>query len=192
MPFDHFNFIAPLYDRIFNYYPSPDLNRFLNLPTHGRLLDLGGGTGRVSQSLRGFASQALVVDFSRKMLKQAATKSLLTVCARGEQLPFQRSTFSRVLMVDALHHVQNQVDTINELCRVIEPGGRIVILEPDIQHFRVKLVALFEKVMLMRSHFLSGAEIVDLFPSEGGKVEVHREGINILMVYETVEYQSLV
>ncbi len=57
-------------------------------------------------------------------------------------------------MVNALHHVCNQQETVNELWRTLQPGGRIVIEEPDVRTFAVKLFALGEKLALMRSHFL--------------------------------------
>jgi len=41
----------------------------------------------------------------------------------------------------------------------------IVIQEPDIRKFSIKLIALAEKIALMRSHFLSSAEIAGLFRS---------------------------
>jgi len=43
-------------------------------------------------------------------------------------------SFDRVLMVDALHHVVNQAETICELYRVLKPGGRLVIEEPDLRN----------------------------------------------------------
>jgi len=183
---DHFGFLAPFYDSVIKYSPSPRLNRIAALPTSGRLLDVGGGTGRVSQTLSGLAGQILVADLSAGMLRQAASKELETACAHSELLPFPARTFDRVLMVDAFHHVCDQAETARELWRVLEPGGRIVILEPNIRHFSVKLIALFEKAALMRSHFLTGPEIAALFSCNGnnGNVDIEREGYNIWVVIE--------
>ncbi|MCK4801532.1 MAG: hypothetical protein KAS84_06045, partial [Anaerolineales bacterium] len=61
--------------------------------------------------------------------------------------------------------------------RVLKPGGRIIIEEPNIQHWGVKLVALGEKIALMRSHFLDPAEITDLFRSFPGEKQTHLENI---------------
>ena len=47
---------------------------------------------------------------------------------------------------------------------VLKPGGLLVIEEPDIRTFGVKLIALAEKLLLMRSHFLAPDEITKLFP----------------------------
>jgi len=46
---------------------------------------------------------------------------------------------------------------------VLKAGGLLVIEEPDIRAFGVKLIAFFEKLLLMRSRFLAPDEIVELF-----------------------------
>lgn len=71
-------------------------------------------------------------------------------------------------MVDALHHVIDHADSAREMLRVLKPGGVLVIEEPDIRTFGVKLIALAEKLLLMRSHFLAPNEIAKLF-AEGEK-----------------------
>jgi demethylmenaquinone methyltransferase/2-methoxy-6-polyprenyl-1,4-benzoquinol methylase len=100
------------------------------------------------------------------MLAEARQKNLPAVSTQTECLPFPDGTFDRVLMVDALHHVLNQAETIRELYRVLKLGGMLVIEEPDIRTFPVKLIAVAEKLALMRSHFLSPSQIARLLPSE--------------------------
>ncbi len=166
MPFDHFDFIAPLYNRIGDYSSLDVMIEAADLPTDGRLLDAGGGTGRVAFALRDQAAQVVVADVSLGMLGFAASKpGLRAAAAQSELLPFPDNSFDRIVMVDAFHHVIRQADTARELVRVLKPGGRIVIEEPDIRSFGVKLIALGEKLMLMRSHFLAPDQIAALFDS---------------------------
>ncbi len=107
------------------------MGRSFGVPFEGRLLDVGGGTGRVAQSL-GCATCALTVaDVSRKMLKLAKAKpGLVSVCCAAEALPFPSKSFERIIMVDALHHVASQPATAGELWRILKPGGRLLIEEP--------------------------------------------------------------
>ena len=168
--FDHFGLAAPFYESFIHPgVPEKTLEQ-LSIPAGAFVLDAGGGTGRVAQFLRGQAAQVVVVDQSFKMLREAHKKEgLNTACSDTERMPFRDNIFDRILMLDALHHVVNQLETINELCRILAPGGRIVIEEPDIRAFGVKLLALAEKLALMRSHFLSPHQIASLVdPAEPG------------------------
>ena len=85
-------------------------------------------------------------------------------------------------MIDALHHVCDQQQTANELWRVLKPGGRIIIEEPDIHHWAVKLVALGEKLALMRSHFLDSEGIIALFNDYPGQKKSIQEGHNTWII----------
>lgn len=153
--FDHFRFIAPLYDRFFAPPDPARLLETLGLPTTGRLLDIGGGTGRVTAQLAPYVDQVVLLDETAAMLQQAQTKGLCCpAVAQAERLPFAGNSFERVLVVDALHHFAHQRQALREMARVLRPGGRLVVEEPDLRRRPVKLVALAEKLMLMRSHFL--------------------------------------
>ncbi|MGE5123169.1 MAG: class I SAM-dependent methyltransferase [Acidobacteriaceae bacterium] len=175
--FDHFNLLAPIYDRVIKP-PDPKMLRWLaDLPIEGRLLDVGGGTGRSSQSLKGEVSSIVIADVSLGMLAQAMKKDGMTlVCSNSEQLPFAEAAFERVIMVDALHHVYDYRLTLDELWRVVKPGGRIVIEEPDIRTWQTKIIALVEKVALMRSHFIAPPLIVDHFRHHNSSMRSVRAG----------------
>lgn len=160
----HFNFLAPFYDRAIPFQRLEQTLKVLNLPHAGTLLDAGGGTGRVAEALRPHVGSVIVADVSRGMLAQARQKGLTASSAETERLPFADGVFDRVLMVDALHHVVHQGETVRELYRVLKPGGRLVIEEPDLRTFAVKLIAVAEKLALMRSHFLSPPQIASLLP----------------------------
>jgi len=161
--FDHFAAIASIYARV-TYSKSQIMREVASLPVRGRLLDVGGGTGRVSSAIRDLVDEVVVADVSFGMLEKADRSALKPVCGGSESLPFADNFFERVIMVDALHHVINHADSAREMLRVLKPGGVLVIEEPDIRTFGVKLIALAEKLLLMRSHFLAPDEIVKLFP----------------------------
>lgn len=174
--FDHFGFLAPFYEFFIKPKPPHMLEEFTQLPSSGRLLDVGGGTGRISQYFSGGDAQIIVSDLSYKMLRQTESKGgLQPVCSHSEALPFQNAYFDRVIMVDALHHVCDQQKTADEIWRVLAPGGRVIIEEPNVHRRVVKLVALGEKLALMRSHFLTPEEIKGLFPADGSSRTVYEE-----------------
>lgn len=163
--FDHFDFLAPVYEKFIHPHEMEEFWRIVDLPPQGYLLDAGGGTGRVSQFVKDSGCTIVVSDLSLPMLREAAGKgNLYPVATHVEQMPYPSRFFDRVIMVDALHHVFNQKNTVEELWRLIKPGGSIVILEPDIEKFTIKLLALAEKMALMRSHFLPAEKVLSFFP----------------------------
>lgn len=174
---DHFGFIAPLYDRLFSPPDRARLKELLRLPIDGALLDAGGGTGRVSGQLRPLVGQLVLSDESTAMLRQARKKALCCpVTGTVEQLPFAGECFERVLVVDALHHFADQQRAIGELIRVLRPGGRLVIEEPDLRRLLVKGIAVGEKLMLMRSRFYYPHEIGRMVAAYGLQPRIEHDG----------------
>jgi ubiquinone/menaquinone biosynthesis C-methylase UbiE len=179
---DHFGFLAPIYDRLFS---PPDPNRLrglLELPVGGLVLDVGGGTGRVAQALRGLADEVVILDESAGMLQQASLKALPACRGHAERLPFADGAFARILVVDAFHHLEDQRQAAAELMRVLAPRGRMVIEEPNVERFSVRLLALAEKLAAMRSRFRSPAEVQRVFEAVGGNVRLVRQGMTIWAV----------
>ena len=182
---DHFGIIAPFYDKTLPLRHAERMVNLAKLPVNGKLLDAGGGTGRIAQALRGYVSQAFVADLSFGMLSQAKSKDgLYLICSFSESLPIPDETFERIIMVDALHHVLDQEETAAELYRVLKPGGRIIIEEPDIGKFMVKLIAIAEKLFLMRSHFLSPQKIVQLFHPKVLHAQIIRDGYSAWVIID--------
>ena len=174
---DHFDVIASIYDRFIGIQDHPHLKELLKLPTKGWVLDAAGGTGRVSFQLASLTENLVVCDLSQKMLKKTKEKgSLIPVRSHVEKLPFPNETFDRILVVDSFHHFCNQQEAVVDILRVLKPGGRIVIEEPDIQHFAVKLVAFAEKMLLMRSHFFKPNHIKNMFASFDVNVALEHDG----------------
>jgi demethylmenaquinone methyltransferase/2-methoxy-6-polyprenyl-1,4-benzoquinol methylase len=106
------------------------------------------------------------------------------VAGRTEQLPFRAGSFARVVMVDALHHLADQEASLAELWRIVEPGGRIVIEEPDISRLAVRLVAFFERLARMRSRFLPAATIAAMARRQGAQTSTHRRNHTVWVVVD--------
>ena len=183
---DHFALIAPHYDRIFRLRSVAALMRRVAPDSTDRLLDVGGGTGRVAQHFVAHVRQVCVLDSSASMLRQGRRKNLCIIRGEAERIPFGDDTFERVMMVDTFHHLRDQRVAVHELMRVLRPGGRLVIEEPDIAHWGVKLVAWGEKLALMRSHFYPAAAIRALCEQAGGRAYVERDNYTVWVVVEKI------
>ena len=174
---DLFDLLAPLYDRMIRADDEPPLLQHLDLPAGGWLLDAAGGTGRMAERIAGAVDHVLVLDASHPMLRQAMSKGCcLAVVAATERLPLADGSLRRICLVDAYHHLADREMSVRELWRVLAPGGRLVIEEPDIDRLAVKIVAIMETVALMRSHFAHGEAIALVLNRLGAQVELRRDG----------------
>lgn len=84
----------------------------------GRLLDIGGGSAHF-KSYRPDIVTLDIVPFEG-----------IDVVADAHQLPFADGTFSGIVMLDVLHHLQHPVVFLREAARVLVPGGRLAMIEP--------------------------------------------------------------
>ncbi len=102
--------------------------------------DLGCGTGQIAQTVAPFVHQVIAVDSSRAMLK-AARQSLSSIGnvevrqGRLEALPIEDDTLDAAVSCLVLHHVQDPAAAFTELLRVLQPGGRLLIIDM-LQHDR--------------------------------------------------------
>ncbi len=179
----HFNLIAPFYDRVFGSMHHKLLVQNLDIGPGDLLLDIGGGTGRVAQYLASKGTHVVVVDPSPGMLAGTREKAVPGVRALAEQLPFPADSIDRILIVDAFHHFAEQELAAEDLVRVLKPGGRIVIEEPDLRFTGTKFIAIMEKIALMQTHFLAPPDMAQLFEDKGAQlITIVTENINAIIV----------
>jgi len=113
--------------------------RLLMALSHGdTVLDLACGPGNFSREFaRAVSDRGLVVgvDPSRTMLERAAQdaeraelRNLALIRAGGEELPFRDDGFDAVCCFAALHLIADPFKALDELTRVLMPGGRIALM----------------------------------------------------------------
>lgn len=138
-----FGAIAPRYDRL-NHLLSLGLDRFWRrqavrrLATCKHVVDLCAGTLDLSIELAKQSPETQIdaIDFSQEMLdfgyeKLTGTiaKQIQTHCGDVLQLPFTDQSFDGAMVAYGLRNADDNQRALEEVLRVLRPGGRLVILE---------------------------------------------------------------
>lgn len=92
------------------------------------ILEIGCGEGMMFE---GTATQPVQMDVSATRVQRASGKGRLLLCADGYQLPFADESFAVVLLVAVLEHTREPWRILAEARRVLEPGGRVVMVVPN-------------------------------------------------------------
>lgn len=113
--------------------------------TNGKsLLDVGCGTGFIIDIAKEYFKVIRGVDITSAMIKKVdiATSScdIKIEIAKSENLPFKDNTFDVCTAYALLHHLHNIQPTLNEIRRVLKPGG-IFYSDLDPNHYFWKAIS---------------------------------------------------
>ena len=97
----------------------------------GEFLENGCGVGMYVERLRLHARRVIGLEYDFERAGEAHLRSARIVCAAGEQLPFPDGSFDAILSHEVLEHVQNDRLAVQEMVRVLRPGGRVILFVPN-------------------------------------------------------------
>jgi len=135
-----FTGIARSYDRVgavFSFGQDPRWRHALvdavGAEADDVVLDVATGTGLVAVELaRRYGCRVVGLDRSADMLTEASRRNGLIsglVNARAERLPFADGSFDHVTFTYLLRYVDDPAATLEELARVVRPGGTVAMVE---------------------------------------------------------------
>ncbi|TGN79475.1 methyltransferase domain-containing protein [Streptomyces bauhiniae] len=109
------------------------LHELLRAESGGVFLEVGAGTGEAALALRsGSGAEVVAVDSSWTMIARARDRGLpRTVVADGHRLPFGADRFDGAWADRVLQHVAEPDRVLDQLLRVVRPGGRVALADPD-------------------------------------------------------------
>jgi ubiquinone/menaquinone biosynthesis C-methylase UbiE len=105
-------------------------------PGRPRLLDVGCGTGWYLHELEPLCAHTAGIDVSEGMLAQARMRARHSELLRAGagHLPFADGAFDVVLSTRVMSHVAQVGQAIDEIVRVLAPGGVVVLSDIDANH----------------------------------------------------------
>ena len=101
-----------------------------------RILDLAAGTAVSTTEYAKSGAWCVAADFSLGMLRGGQHREVPKVAADAFHLPFATDSFDAVTVSFGLRNMSPTVDALREMCRVVRPGGRLVICEVSQPPFR--------------------------------------------------------
>jgi len=115
-----------------------------NCPT----LDLGCGTG---EFLKWCPIGSIGIDISNDFLKICENKGLKCIYSDlNQSLPFESASFSRVLLIHTLEHIENPINLLREINRILNKEGKVIIALPRESTF----LELFDKYFIDHPYHL--------------------------------------
>jgi demethylmenaquinone methyltransferase/2-methoxy-6-polyprenyl-1,4-benzoquinol methylase len=180
-----FDAIAPRYD-LLNRLLSLGIDRRwrtfavgqLQISPGGRVLDVATGTGDVALEIASRTPESVLIvgeDFTQGMLVHGQKKiaqspyrhRIVLVNAPCESMPHPSAVFDGVTIAFGIRNVVDRLAGLQEMFRVLKPGGRAVILEfsnPSSRFFRGLYYFYFRKVLPFIGGLLSRRSAYQYLP----------------------------
>nr|WP_249305937.1 demethylmenaquinone methyltransferase [Lederbergia citrea] len=140
----------------------------MNVQPGNQALDICCGTGDWTMALAskvGSEGKVIGLDFSKNMLKIAEEKKsdnqldqVNLIHGNAMELPFEDNTFDYVTIGFGLRNVPDYMQVLEEMFRVLKPGGMAVCLEtsqPTMPGFRQLYYAYFRFIMPLFGKFFA-------------------------------------
>jgi demethylmenaquinone methyltransferase/2-methoxy-6-polyprenyl-1,4-benzoquinol methylase len=171
-------------------------------------LDVAAGSGDLAAGLArkvGSSGRVVVTDINAAMLEEGRTRLLNKgfagnvdyVLADAEQLPFASQSFHCVTIGFGLRNVTDKDCALASLCRVLKPGGRLLVLEFSHAHLGA-LAPLYElysfKVLPRLGTLLAGDSESYRYLAESIRRHPDQETLKSMMEragFERCEYFNL-
>ncbi len=110
--------------------------KFFGDMTDKRVLDVGCGKGRFARVLQERNPDAEVwgLDISEEMLRHVPA-GIHTRAGSMTELPFADSTFDCAYATESLEHAVDIARAVDEMCRVVKPGGKLLIIDKNAEQW---------------------------------------------------------
>ena len=172
-PFDTY---SDAYDDWFEHHSAEyalELEAIRELLPTGVGLEVGVGTGKFAQPL-GIQHG---LDPSEAMIRKASEVGVEVVEGVAEELPYRDASFDYALMVTTICFVDDLKKSFEEACRVLKPGGSLVIgfVDKESTLGQQYLVKRDKSRFYAVAEFYSAREVLELLNKTGfGKFQIRQ------------------
>ncbi len=105
-----------------------------NYPLQGPVLDVGGGNGSFSMILQSMGLETILLEPGMEgaiNAHKAGVKHIVN--GTLQKTDFKKESFTTIVMLDVLEHIDRDAQFMLEIQRVMKPGGRLLLTVPALQ-----------------------------------------------------------
>lgn len=167
---------APFARRTAGRFDALDVVPFSRVRRGASVLEVGAGTGNFLSLFRDVAGLLLAVDLTHEMLRVAREEhdGLALVVGDGYALPLASGTVELVTSAQTFHHIHRPVPVLQEMRRVVAPGGRVLVVD-QIATERYEEAALMSDLEMVRDPTHAASR-----PASAMRIMVGAAGLRII------------
>ena len=154
--YDYFAFNKFMVEEIKRRYE--EILFLAKLKDDSSILDIGSGGGEIIKLLRNKTYQYHPVDLSHNNLKRIKEKAEFTIYPTNSDvylLPYKDDTFNLIIMSEVLEHLSNPARALDEVQRILNPNGKLIITVPYKELISIQLCIHCNKPTPTHSHLHS-------------------------------------
>jgi demethylmenaquinone methyltransferase/2-methoxy-6-polyprenyl-1,4-benzoquinol methylase len=183
-PFDRLHRLYDPFMRMTGFYADETIIRLIRPAAGERFIDVGGGTGWIARRVAGHGARVTVLDLSLGMLSHVdGPPGVRAVCGDGMRMGIRNGVFDAAVMSDALHHMAEPARVLEEIARVLVPGGRLLIHDFERTSWWGRLLQSLESRLVEHVCYSSVDELGPLLRAAGFR---HGETVRTRLAFFTV------
>lgn len=114
---------------------------------NGTILEVGCGTGRISKMLTEHTDHLTVSDISEKLCESVAKKlNTAFIASDACKLSIEDAQFDNLVSSECIEHTHNPTKALEEMVRVLKPGGKLIITSPNKVWYPALVIAEFLRI----------------------------------------------
>lgn len=143
-------------------------------PTLGKILEIGSSTGLMLSLFASNGWDVTGVEISPESANFAIKKGIKTIKQPFEKIDFKNEKFDVVIINHTLEHLENPIDVIARIHKILNVGGLVLIDVPNFDSFWARVLKMSWPMLLPKEHLwhFTKQSLSLILQGQGFKVEL--------------------